>query len=658
MTVNFSAVGPSSSGAGNPTSPATWTHVVAAGDTELLVGVGHDNTTVGAGGLAVTYGGTAMTFVGSWPSGGPGKTVGYVSVWRMHNPPAGSATVSCSWTAGDGVTGGSLSYNGSATIGTITTADSAGVAVTSGTITLTGSTAGNRVVFIVTAGSGGIVFTGGTQRYSFSGAGSGAATGTGGADSAGGGSVTATWTMTSDWYGAIAIEIQAGSSGQGEMQQQRARKRRSRQQTVPPPTASATVPLGASMLRQPVRRPQRRLVYAWDGLLPSSHLGAVVQTGPDVRVQRRALVPRVVRGIVVAVQAPALIPPAITLRQPVRRAQAQRARVATGLTASARGAGAVLRARNVRVTQPALPRLSWDGLLPSARGQAQQLALRARNVRAIAPRRVQPAVYIPAVVQPPFTTIGGRQLVQPSRLTRVRAPARVAAGTVIVAAAPLIYGTALRRPTRLVRVAAPRSVRSGIVVVVQAATPVCVTVLRQPVRPVPRVRSSVRSGFRPPVPLLGYSCTQRRPALRRAQPGRVVSGQLRQTYPASVQRHRVIRCLTTAPRRVQRGQLPFVPPVVPLFSCVLRQRQARVLPKWGGRVTGAHQILITPPVIVFAGPFSNGPAHGDWTAGEAHSQWSSGDAHDAGWSSGSVHDDGYHAGSAHSTGYSAGPAHS
>lgn len=209
MAVAETAVGGAQTG--NLTTPITWTHVAVAGDTELLVGISVDNITFAGSGVTATYNGVSMgTPIANWPSGGTGKTVGFVALFAMANPPSGSHTVSVAWTAGDAAGGGSVSYTGSASLGSPVTADSAGVAVTTGSIIIPTTSASNRAFAVVAAGSGSIAFTAGTQRYTFSGGGSGAATGAGGADIAGTGSnVTISWTQTSDWFGAIGVEIQA-----------------------------------------------------------------------------------------------------------------------------------------------------------------------------------------------------------------------------------------------------------------------------------------------------------------------------------------------------------------------------------------------------------------------------------------------------------------
>lgn len=216
MAVTPDAVGPAGgTGAGSVTSPVTWTHITGVTASLLLVGVSVDNTTVTAASPTASYNGVSMgSPILTWPSGGAGQTVGFVALFAMASPPSGSHTVSCTFAAGDGETGGSASYIGHGALGTPVKVDSAAVSLTSGSVAVTGTAAGSLVFAVVGNGSDSLAFTAGTSRYKFAGAGSGAATSTGGADIAGGGTVTVSWTQASDFYAAIAVEIQAagGSS--------------------------------------------------------------------------------------------------------------------------------------------------------------------------------------------------------------------------------------------------------------------------------------------------------------------------------------------------------------------------------------------------------------------------------------------------------------
>lgn len=218
MAVTFDAVGTPASQIGQTTSPITWTHTCGAGATELLVAVSVNSG--GDSGLTATatYNSVSMTSVLRWQSGGATQSVGFLQVFSLPSPPTGSAYTVSVTVSGSGLTylnGGSLSFLGSATIGSAVHNDSNSTSVTTAT---TGNVATTSVSNIVAAfmcdGSLGITSTAGTSRWiDTSGSGSGAAQGCAGATIAGtGGNVVVTWTQASDYFATIAIEVQAPSS--------------------------------------------------------------------------------------------------------------------------------------------------------------------------------------------------------------------------------------------------------------------------------------------------------------------------------------------------------------------------------------------------------------------------------------------------------------
>lgn len=219
MAVTFDALGPSSSGAQSSASPLTWSHTCGALATVLLVGIAVDPTgTDGSMAATATYNGVAMTSLKRWESGGSSKDVGWVQVFYLESPPTGTAyTVSVSVTPSasyDIISGGSLSFAGSASLSTATTADSAGANVSSGTISVPTTAAANMVAVFACDGSDTLAFTAGTSRLVTTGSGDGAAGAVAGATIAATGSnVTVSWTQASDMYAAIGVEIQAGGGG-------------------------------------------------------------------------------------------------------------------------------------------------------------------------------------------------------------------------------------------------------------------------------------------------------------------------------------------------------------------------------------------------------------------------------------------------------------
>ena len=166
MAVAFDAVGPSSAGAARLDYAADLDPRQRRGCHPSAVRARVlDQHHPRGGGLATTYNSVTMgSAVQTWQSGGSLQTVGYAVIYSMASPPTGSHTAGGTWTGGDNLCGGSVSFTGSATLGTPVHADSNGVAVTSGSISLAGTTAGNQVFCVVVAGSGGIAFSTGTQR--------------------------------------------------------------------------------------------------------------------------------------------------------------------------------------------------------------------------------------------------------------------------------------------------------------------------------------------------------------------------------------------------------------------------------------------------------------------------------------------------------------
>jgi hypothetical protein len=169
MAVTFDALFPGATGANialNGASPLTWTHTCGATANLLLVGISVDNVTHAAANAAVTYNGVAMTEIDFWNSGGASATAGFGSCWELVNPPTGSAhTVSVSFSAGDSVGGGSLSFIGYGSLGPVTTADSNQTIVSTGTGNVPTTTSGNICVCFLVDGSDSVVVTTGTKQY-------------------------------------------------------------------------------------------------------------------------------------------------------------------------------------------------------------------------------------------------------------------------------------------------------------------------------------------------------------------------------------------------------------------------------------------------------------------------------------------------------------
>jgi len=105
------------------TGPLTFAHVVAAGDSIMLVGLSVDRTSTNI--ASVTYGAQPLTLAVSAPGGGGGRPK--AEIWFLVNPPVGTANIQISFPAGvnDQIIGGAVSFTG---VNTATPFDVAAVA--------------------------------------------------------------------------------------------------------------------------------------------------------------------------------------------------------------------------------------------------------------------------------------------------------------------------------------------------------------------------------------------------------------------------------------------------------------------------------------------------------------------------------------------------
>jgi hypothetical protein len=118
MTIAYDVVsGGSRSGS---TTAVTWSHTCSGSDRVLVVAfaVGFNHAPVTA---TVTYGGSAMTYLGRMETNGPGTGWGYVELWAMNAPPVGAATVSISMTTFSSLIGMAMSFTGATGWGTLAT---------------------------------------------------------------------------------------------------------------------------------------------------------------------------------------------------------------------------------------------------------------------------------------------------------------------------------------------------------------------------------------------------------------------------------------------------------------------------------------------------------------------------------------------------------
>lgn len=215
MAVSFDAVGPSSAGASSATSPLSWTHTAVASGTYVLAGVAVGSGGDGSTTVSATYGGTAMTSLLRWESGGVTENQGFLQVFGLAGVASGAKTVAVT-VAPSGfvsITGGSISAAGATTAGTPAHSDSNAANATTGSVTVPSTTSGNLVAAFTTDGSGFTAWTAGTSRFVTNFSSSSAAGNISGATlAAPGGSAVLSWTQSSDWYAAIGVELQAAAS--------------------------------------------------------------------------------------------------------------------------------------------------------------------------------------------------------------------------------------------------------------------------------------------------------------------------------------------------------------------------------------------------------------------------------------------------------------
>jgi hypothetical protein len=199
--------------------PLTWAHVNALAANGIVVGVNYRSGTSPEA-TAVTYGGVALSRLGTVPSGNVGP--GGIDLWgRIGGLPTGSNTVSVTFSggAGNNTTGGSVSFVGANTFSAVQTYFDAGP-VASITKNFLGSIAGNVIVAAACEGNGSAVFatnSPGTQRWSILGDSAGGADNTvGGTWASPGGTQSIGFSYTvgaADEWGMVAVEVQAPTGG-------------------------------------------------------------------------------------------------------------------------------------------------------------------------------------------------------------------------------------------------------------------------------------------------------------------------------------------------------------------------------------------------------------------------------------------------------------
>lgn len=195
-SVTFDAVGPSSSGYVNTSTPTassqSWTHTVAATANLLIAWIAFDGANT-APTCTMKAGSTSMTGAAANPIQN-GGTTNTCFAFTLFNPPTGSVTITATVTnvGGDAVTGGSLSFIGAGSLGTPTVVSSHTGAIT---LTCPGVASTSMVAGLIGTGSTPTNPTTGTNRFQANGLSGGGQTNgqSEGATNVGSGSVSVAW---------------------------------------------------------------------------------------------------------------------------------------------------------------------------------------------------------------------------------------------------------------------------------------------------------------------------------------------------------------------------------------------------------------------------------------------------------------------------------
>jgi hypothetical protein len=215
VAVAFDAVG-SSTGFATATPSTTpwltWTHTAGTGGSTVIVGLAWGSTAFPPTITSITYGGAAMTSLGSIAANNSSGNGG-VLLYGITGGANGANTVLVKTSANptDVMVGNSMSFTGASQFGTAVT--NSGLS-TSATVTVTGTTSGNVVASVECHGTNAAVtYTAGTKQFDDEVDAATGASNLSGGTIAAGGSVTITDTISSDTWGCIGVEVQAAVSG-------------------------------------------------------------------------------------------------------------------------------------------------------------------------------------------------------------------------------------------------------------------------------------------------------------------------------------------------------------------------------------------------------------------------------------------------------------
>lgn len=197
----------STTNANGITALLTWSHTVGMGNSRLLiVGTAHRDGNMSV--TSVTYGGTALTSIGS--QNGPGNQ-NQATLWYLINPPTGTANISVSLSGSKDVTAGAASFTGVNQTTPLGTLNSLSGTSTTASVVVS-SAAGEVVIDAVAANGDAVSLTAAGGQSVLWNIGTGTAGGNvrgGSSNQPGASSVTMSWTLAASkpWaIGAISLK--------------------------------------------------------------------------------------------------------------------------------------------------------------------------------------------------------------------------------------------------------------------------------------------------------------------------------------------------------------------------------------------------------------------------------------------------------------------
>jgi hypothetical protein len=216
VAVAFDAVGPAGGGgATGSTTPISWSHIATGSNLVMLAAFSLDDSITNVALSSVSYGSQPMSLVGTQSNNNQAQ--GYLAVYKLLAPTAGTANVTATMSPGTTVwSGGSITFTGAdQTTGFGAPPTPTFGSSSSGSITIASSTSGNLCAGFIGCGGNGISSTTSpsTSRWVNNVATGGSGGPSGGATSPSTGSaVTMAWGVNAEWWSVIALEVLAAAT--------------------------------------------------------------------------------------------------------------------------------------------------------------------------------------------------------------------------------------------------------------------------------------------------------------------------------------------------------------------------------------------------------------------------------------------------------------